>query len=69
MESETNTNNDYIISRYKNEPIREQVETYLKDSNFSDNKLFNMGFFVYSKNLVKNKDFNFFWKHFLFIML
>jgi SAM-dependent methyltransferase len=58
MESETNTNNDYIISRYKNEPIREQVETYLKDSNFSDNKLFNMGFFVYSKNLVKNKDFN-----------
>lgn len=58
MENEANNNNDYITSRYNNEPIREQVENYLKDFNFNDNKLFNMGFFIYSKNVVNNVEFN-----------
>jgi len=59
MEHEMNIkNNTYIISRYENEPIRQQVELYFNDSNFTDNNLFNMGFFIYSKNLVKNKDYN-----------
>lgn len=51
-------NNDYIKSRYSNEPIKEQVDKYLSDDNFIDDKLFNMGFFVYSKNIIQNAESN-----------
>ncbi len=58
MEVQKRNNNSYIISRYENEPIKEQVDLYLEDPDFRDDKLFNLGFFIYSKNIVKNKDFN-----------
>ena len=51
-------NNNYLIDRYKGERIRSQYEFYLQDPNFIDNNFFSMGFFVYSKNLIKNRDYN-----------
>lgn len=51
-------NNNYLIDRYKGERIRSQYEFYVQDPNFIDNNFFSMGFFVYSKNLIKNRDYN-----------
>lgn len=52
-------NNDrYLLDRYIGEKMEEQVNEYLKDKTFVDNKLFSLGFFVYSKNLIKNRDYN-----------
>lgn len=51
-------NNNYLIDRYKGERIRSQYEFYVQDTNFIDNNFFSMGFFVYSKNLIKNRDYN-----------
>jgi hypothetical protein len=48
----------YLIDRYCGEKLTEQVNDYLKDKTFVDNKLFALGFFAYSKNLIKNKDYN-----------
>jgi hypothetical protein len=45
--------------------MKEQVNFYLSDSNFVDNKLFGLGFFIYSKKLVENKDYNIFTDWFL----
>lgn len=50
--------NSYLIDRYDGERMRDQVEFYLKDPNFVDDKLFAMGFFVYSKKLIENRDYN-----------
>jgi hypothetical protein len=43
----------YMLKRYSGEPIKEQVEYYLNDSAFVDNKLFAMGFFAYHKSISK----------------
>lgn len=51
-------NNNYLIDRYKGERIRSQYEFYVQDTNFIDYNFFSMGFFVYSKNLIKNRDYN-----------
>jgi hypothetical protein len=51
-------NDQYLIERYYGEKLLEQVNEYLKDKTFIDNKLFALGFFAYSKSLVKNKDYN-----------
>ena len=51
-------NDDYLIKRYNGERMLDQVNFYLEDKTFIDNNLFEMGFFVYSKNLVKNKNYN-----------
>jgi len=48
--------NQYIKNRYANEPIQEEVNLYLSDNSFVDNKLFAGGCFVYSKNII-NKGF------------
>lgn len=58
MENLMSKNDHYLKNRYDGEPIKEQVETYLSDKNFVDNKLFACGCFVYTKNLVINKDYN-----------
>jgi hypothetical protein len=50
--------NNYLLDRYKNENVEEQVATYLKDPNYNDNILFSAGVFIYSANLVKNKENN-----------
>lgn len=38
---------EYLSSRYEGEPMREQVETYLKDPQFRDTFLCTMGAFIY----------------------
>lgn len=49
---------DYLNSRYKGERIDEQVRLYLTDPNFKDNLLFSLGCFMFTKELVKNRDYN-----------
>ena len=51
-------NGGWIMGKYLGEPMREQVNYYISDGNYVDNHLFELGFFIYSKNLVKNKDYN-----------
>lgn len=51
-------NGDWIRNKYAGEPMREQVSSYLSDTSFVDNHLFELGFFIYSKNLIKNRDYN-----------
>jgi hypothetical protein len=48
----------YLYSRYKGEPILEQYTSYINDPNYHDDKLFSLGFFIYKKTLVENKDYN-----------
>lgn len=48
----------YLISRYQGEDMDNQVAKYLSDSDFVDDKLFACTTFIYSKNLVKNKEYN-----------
>ncbi len=49
---------NYLISRYQGEDMDKQVSLYSQDSNFIDDKLFACGCFVYTKELVKNKEHN-----------
>jgi hypothetical protein len=51
-------NNTYLTSRYSGEDMDRQVSMYLQDNSFVDNKLFEMGFFIYSKKLVENRNYN-----------
>lgn len=51
MEKLMKKGNLYLYSRYKGEPIKEQVHHYLKDKNFKDHSLFWMGFFAYHKSM------------------
>lgn len=53
-----NSKHPYLHSRYEGEPILEQYESYISDSNYNDDKLFSLGFFIYKKTLVENKDYN-----------
>jgi hypothetical protein len=50
--------NQYLIDRYQNERMTDQVESYLKDKTWNDNRLFECGAFVYSKNVIANRDHN-----------
>lgn len=45
--------NRYLLNRYSNEPMKEQVNLYLSDKNFKDEKLFSCGIFCYSSKLIK----------------
>jgi len=58
VKHEMQSNNTYLISRYSGEDMDRQVGTYLEDKSFIDNNLFEMGFFIYSKKLVENKNYN-----------
>jgi hypothetical protein len=49
---------EYLINRYTGENMRNQVESYIKTDGFVDDKLFAMGFFVYTKKVIENKEWN-----------
>lgn len=48
----------YFIERYSQEPIRQQYESYSTDASWVDNILLECGLFVYSSELVRNKEYN-----------
>ncbi|WP_158797436.1 glycosyltransferase domain-containing protein [Pedobacter sp. L105] len=48
----------YWVERYGGEYIKEQVNLYLSDENFIDDQLFSLGCFMFTSDLVKNKEFN-----------
>lgn len=50
-----NSGDNYLISRYQNELMGEQVNAYLSDPNFKDNILLWGGLFSYSRELVEAK--------------
>jgi hypothetical protein len=50
--------NKYLIDRYEGERMKEQVDEYSKDITWIDNILFECGTFIYSKNIVSNRDYN-----------
>lgn len=54
----TMSDSSYIRERYDGESMGKQVSIYLSDPTFVDENLFELGFFAYTKNLVKNKDYN-----------
>lgn len=56
MIDKMNRNDSYLLDRYDGEILEEQVNIYL--NKFSDNHLFYGGLFLYSNNLVKNKNYN-----------
>jgi hypothetical protein len=43
---------EYLIERYKDEPIREQVDLYCSDRDYSANSLYALGAFIYRKELL-----------------
>lgn len=50
--------NQYLIDRYSQEKMTEQVSHYSKDFTWEDNRLFECGAFVYSKEVVKDRNYN-----------
>lgn len=54
MRTEPDDTSGYLLSRYKGEGMVEQIEKYLKDSNFIDDKLFACGMFIYRRDLITN---------------
>jgi len=53
-----NTGNQYLLDRYNGERMKEQVDEYFKDASWIDNVLFECGTFIYSKDIVANKEHN-----------
>jgi hypothetical protein len=52
MKNERDDIHGYLSSRYNGEGMIEQVDKYLKDSNFRDDKLFACGMFIYRRELI-----------------
>jgi len=50
MLKEIKWGNSYLIERYENEPLPQQVALYLSDTNFVDDKLYAGGVIVYKNN-------------------
>jgi hypothetical protein len=50
--------NQYLIDRYEGEKMTEQFNSYLDDSTWIDDRLFECGTFIYSKSVVENKEYN-----------
>lgn len=50
-------NSENLCSKYNMAEMHYQVRTYLKDKKFKDNKLFELGFLIFSKNILKQKEF------------
>ena len=50
--------NHYLNSRYVGEHMDKQVEDYLSNNTFVDDKLFAAGCFIYSSKLVENTEYN-----------
>jgi len=51
-------NDQYLIDRYRNENMTDQVNTYLKDDQYIDNVLISAGAFIYSADIVRNRENN-----------
>jgi hypothetical protein len=45
--------NAYLLDRYINEPMKDQVEMYESDTEFRDECLYALGAFVYNKSIIK----------------
>jgi len=58
VENEIGNGNQYHISRYEGEYMQEQVNSYLEDPSFIDDNLFACGFFIYSRKLIENRNYN-----------
>jgi hypothetical protein len=43
-------NSKFLLDRYDGEPMKQQVEMYLSDSSFKDDKLYHMAAFIYKPN-------------------
>lgn len=56
--AEEQEGNQYLLSRYRNEPIEEQVRLYLSNPAFRDDSLFALGAFVYRKELLARPERN-----------
>ena len=54
-QAEMLSGNGYLIDRYRNEPLLEQVRLYLSDPGFKDENLFACGVFVYSRAIVASE--------------
>jgi ABC-type xylose transport system substrate-binding protein len=52
--------NEYLLSRYAGERMREQVDEYYKDPKFQDDFLIEAGAFIYKSKIVENKEQNVF---------
>jgi hypothetical protein len=50
--------NQYLLDRYEGERMIEQVESYSKDVTWMDNVLFECGTFIYSKDIIANREYN-----------
>ena len=48
----------YLLSRYVGEKMKEQVDLYLSDENYIDDKLLYCGLFMYTSRLVANSNYN-----------
>lgn len=55
---ELKKNNKYLLDRYYDEPLVEEINSYYLDSNFKDNFLIESGLFIYRNNIVQNKNYN-----------
>jgi hypothetical protein len=51
-------NHSYLTERYKGEPIVEQINSYMIDTSFKDLNLFSLGFFIFNKRIIENKNYN-----------
>ena len=50
--AEMSAGNAYLVSRYADEPMLEQINAYLADPGFKDDRLFAGGVFIYSSAIV-----------------
>ncbi len=50
--------NGYILNRYSGEKIEEQLKYYNQDEDWNDNFLIECGTFIYSSNVIKDKNHN-----------
>lgn len=55
MKDQMNSGSQYLINRYLNEYMDEQVHSYISTPGFTDNKLYAGGLFCYSKYLTDSK--------------
>lgn len=58
LNNKLESGNKYLTDRYGGERMNHQVDTYLSDEGFTDNRLFYGGCLMYSKRLVKNTNYN-----------
>ena len=55
IQQEMSAGNGYLLERFEGEFIHEQVETYLKDPEFEDDKIYASGVFIYRNTEIVKK--------------